>query len=365
MDDVAEKMWTGGTQPNHFPHRCPYRRYGASEKECVELSGTNIHQNKEGCCGTFRSTVNFGPCNSKARRCIKCLEIGLRRFKANAVTDANKGTCDEHAGGVIADAPRESRLAADPRLGITASRVTVANNPVSFARVGVLPGDETPDSPQDEPTDEAEGSIAGTPEDGEDESSPAAEPLVEEPKEVAIVGDVEFGAGTGIEEIKDTNDMDPLTLAEKVKSLDPRTYEIFVACGKGLNNTQIADELNLNVGIVQNVLSNKIYMPFGLSKLGKLEKRRAIITIYTRLVNEGLLPPAPSIQRPTLAEVVEEETGPSPESAPIPSPQVQPTEAAPSLNLTVLGMRLNDLIDEAEATLKAIGGKRRPRSGSG
>lgn len=90
-------MWKGGKTPNAFPHVCPYRLNGVDQKTCVDLSGSNYHQNRNGCCGASRGSAYFEPCNSEMRRCIVCIQLGRRGLKANAVTNVSAGTCDEHA----------------------------------------------------------------------------------------------------------------------------------------------------------------------------------------------------------------------------------------------------------------------------
>ena len=99
MDELLRAIWTGGKDPGSFPHICPYRLQGAGKAECIELSGTNYHHNRNGCCGTSRASTLFAPCNSSARRCIVCLEIGRRGIAAHAVADTAAGTCEEHAPG--------------------------------------------------------------------------------------------------------------------------------------------------------------------------------------------------------------------------------------------------------------------------
>lgn len=100
MNDVERNMWKGGLEPTSFPHACPYRPDGASKQQCIEVSGGNYHQNAKGCCGAYRGTIRFAPCNSALRRCILCLQIGRRGSQANPVTNIETGTCDEHAGGI-------------------------------------------------------------------------------------------------------------------------------------------------------------------------------------------------------------------------------------------------------------------------
>jgi len=117
MDDVVRSMWKGGTKPTDFPHVCPYSQDGVDKKRCIELSGRNFRQNKDGCCGTQRGSIRFEPCNSEARRCIVCLEMGRPGLKANAVTNVKDGTCDEHATGASYETRREFRLPATPVRG--------------------------------------------------------------------------------------------------------------------------------------------------------------------------------------------------------------------------------------------------------
>ncbi len=90
-------MWKGSLEPEKFNHRCPFRMNGVSEAQCIELSGSNLQQNLNACCGTERAGVMFDPCNSKARRCRVCLERGLRGKSAQPVTDPIKGMCALHS----------------------------------------------------------------------------------------------------------------------------------------------------------------------------------------------------------------------------------------------------------------------------
>src|SRR5579862_8294158 len=101
MDDLLQATWSGGKEPTSFPHLCPYRIQGMDRKACLELSGGNMQQNMNGCCGTYRSTQKFAPCNSAERRCIVCLEIGRRGLRAHIVTDVATGKCSEHAAAKV------------------------------------------------------------------------------------------------------------------------------------------------------------------------------------------------------------------------------------------------------------------------
>lgn len=113
-DEADKAMWKGQTTSTGFPHLCPFSPNGMDQEGCVEWSGGNAERNKNGCCGTRRGTMTFAPCNSKARRCIVCVEVlGRRGLKANAVTDVEKGTCLEHSGAAGAQ-PAQRRLPADP-----------------------------------------------------------------------------------------------------------------------------------------------------------------------------------------------------------------------------------------------------------
>ena len=89
--------WSGGIDPTSEPHRCPYRLKGAYRRECIEdLSGKSVGLNIS-CCGTMRGEIRYEPCNFVARRCRKCLDLGRRGLKANAVVDPKSGLCEEHA----------------------------------------------------------------------------------------------------------------------------------------------------------------------------------------------------------------------------------------------------------------------------
>lgn len=116
MDDIVRAMWKGGNGPTTFPHICPYRLEGADEKACIGLSGSSFRVNVDGCCGTFRGTVMFAPCNSVVRRCRVCLEKGRSGLKANAVTNVAEGTCDEHARGQSDASPQTKRLSSEALL---------------------------------------------------------------------------------------------------------------------------------------------------------------------------------------------------------------------------------------------------------
>ena len=99
-------MWKGDNEPTTFPHLCPFRPDGVDKQTCIELSGGNQHQNINGCCGASRNQIYFGPCNSIARRCVICLQMGRCGSRANAVTSVAAGTCDEHVSRIQSESAR-------------------------------------------------------------------------------------------------------------------------------------------------------------------------------------------------------------------------------------------------------------------
>ncbi len=133
MESLIVGMWKGGSTATSFPHRCPYRQDGVDKKTCEELSGQSFRQNKDGCCGTQRGPAEFPPCNSIARRCTVCLEMGRTGIKAQAVTNVTDGTCDEHKGGIAEEIPRKFRLPADPQKALSATRLEQKFAPVREA----------------------------------------------------------------------------------------------------------------------------------------------------------------------------------------------------------------------------------------
>lgn len=165
MDDVTRDMWKGGTEPTSFPHLCPLRQIGTSKDGCIELGGANLERNQQNCCGTFRGSIKFEPCNSSNRRCVVCLEIGRRGIKANVVTNVQAGTCDEHTNGIIAEPVRKKAqlpVPADPHLrahpGVTLSRgISAARDgpkpvaPTPTQRVPVAPSIQAPEQAQPPP----------------------------------------------------------------------------------------------------------------------------------------------------------------------------------------------------------------------
>ena len=92
--------WKGSSERKSFPHICPYRTDGMDKHGCLDISGGSVEKNAEGCCGAVRGMVRFAPCNADTRRCIVCLKLGRRELKANAVSNVERGTCDEHVNGL-------------------------------------------------------------------------------------------------------------------------------------------------------------------------------------------------------------------------------------------------------------------------
>lgn len=143
MHDAIAAMWKGGTTAASEPHRCPLRPDGADKKTCIEHGGASVHNNAN-CCGTQRNSVNFEACNSRWRRCKKCIEVGRRGLKANAVKDPVLGLCEEHLQPEV-EQPRAFRLSATPRLGVV--RIDSSASPNRGARDSILRAPPVPDVP--------------------------------------------------------------------------------------------------------------------------------------------------------------------------------------------------------------------------
>ena len=84
---------SGGATPDAYPHKCPYRPSGATREFFLETT-LNFQRNKSGCCGT-NDYRNIGPCNSKFRRCWRCLIEG-KGAKSEVVANVAKGLCQQH-----------------------------------------------------------------------------------------------------------------------------------------------------------------------------------------------------------------------------------------------------------------------------
>ena len=149
--------WSGASDRTSEPHRCPYRLKGAMKRECIEdLSGKSVGLNSNGCCGTWRGSIYYAPCNFVARRCRKCLDEGCRGAKANAVIDVDNGLCEEHANV----AETEIRIPADPRAAYAAHRLNRNNDllrsvPIERPAHPIVPSPQTHVAPPPAPANVA------------------------------------------------------------------------------------------------------------------------------------------------------------------------------------------------------------------
>jgi hypothetical protein len=288
MEDLFRSSWKGGTQPTSFPHLCPYRQSGAEDKQaCIELGGKILRRNQDGCCGTQRGNVKFEPCNSAARRCVKCLELGRFALKANIVTNVLEGTCDEHAKSAEQEEPRSFRLASIPgaRTAVFKSRTPVKAEPVSPP----IPPSSTPssgtDAVLDKGIDEPVTIQAVEPSNLPAEQVPALAPEIVEPSKPDHAPEEKKVAASDAIVLPTVDDAFIDKGAESARKLKGRNLRLFSLCGEGLDNIQIAARENTTPGTI-GVTMVAVYKAIGVHELSHGLKRSTAREIYRRYIEK-------------------------------------------------------------------------------
>ena len=351
MDDLMRAMWKGGETPKAIPHLCPYRPEGMESKDaCVSVSGKNSHFNS-GCCAAIRGTTSFGPCNFIARRCRVCVASGKLGLKANAVTNVEDGTCDEHAT-VEGDTVR--RLPADPRGHVSSGvafpqPVRVRRPMVVRSHHPVAADSETVEKMplKSEPAGHDEGaadievvSLGGNPFDGlEARLVPAKKPNdaplptggedATPPSDGAEQSATE-GQGTGghaaTEEVREEtapphNQADNpeeheeliATGVTRALRLAPSLREILKCLPFRPTNAGVADAIGKSMKTVENGMT-KVYSVLGIAHLGQSMKRLVAIEISKRFAEAGSFD-EPTIPREKISRRIPTKRGEDEEGA--------------------------------------------------
>lgn len=318
---LEANQWRGSVQPSGFPHICPYRQSGMEISDCIETSGRSIPLNQGACCGTQRGAIRFAPCNSQARRCIKCLEVGRRGSKANVVKDPATGRCEEHSldgagtsqGSSLLAQQRTARLAAfalrdvttAPRgLGGPGFQKTVSNGSVhhdgaaktsptgASTVLDTVPATKNAQVPQ------------------ERKPAPAPVQATKNAREVLEVDESIIAAGIA-----------------SVKKLTPRELELFKHSTEGATNADLAARTRSTEGAV-SVAMVDVFKKLGLGNVSRKTKRGILVQIRNRYV---------------ASRVVDDE----------------PPRVAFGRFAGLDEAQVNNVIDEAEAALRSINGVRR------
>jgi len=274
------EMWKGSARSDAFPHRCPLNPNGVDRKTCIELSGAGFERNRNSCCGTQRNGIEFPPCNSEERRCIACLEMGRRGAKAGAVTDVERGLCDEHQGKAAPAPPPTKRVLAAPlprshAVGIIAPTPPPPPTPPS-------PPATTPEVVPEELSDEDIGT---------DEVSGEA---------VEVVGKTEKIPAPTIQktegsrrqplthrEPNENAEVDPVRVSSALQNagmLTRRQREILLHLATAETDEQLATAAGLMVSTIAPVLSD-LCKKLGLSDIKRGLKRRTLTAVAKGLAN--------------------------------------------------------------------------------
>lgn len=292
---------------------------------CIETSGSSIHLNQGGCCGTQRGSVKFPPCNSQARRCIKCLELGRRGGKANAVDDPDTGRCVEHALNGAGDSHNATSLMAQQR----AARLAAA------ALQEVTTSPRNPGGPGLQKTQSAPSPVVTK--EPAAAKPPAYTPPVVRPAPLPTTTHKPVLAPS----VAKPHPQAPVVASEAliaaglagVKKLNERELKLFTFSIEGATNADLARHIKSTEGAV-GVAMVSVFKKLGLGQVQKRQKRAILVQIRARYMETKS---AAAVESPTKTE---------------------PRRVTHGKFVGLDAKQINAYIDEAEAALRSIGATR-------